>query len=331
MSNRGGGKGSPITWTADEKRCVYRFNSMNEALSAFRSGVDKYADWRKRARNKWQPSPRVYQEIMEGEPRKMQSILDDADRLIERVLLEDPRLVKRPGFEWSTDEGFDACPSRMLSGEENCILNRRASKVADQTHTARCRVVISTDSNTMSASHVAAAIATIKLAQQFRQLEVWWQGAWFRDDREWNGIVFHVPVITGDMDFSRLQFILGDECRDHVSYRIMFHLSHQEGTLWGMHTGERCHMEDYDYFVPESGIDADPWRIARLAAQWAGLPPAYSERVSPHSAEQMWQPPTPRTEEVYTEADRKADEKRWQQYRKEEERRRIEKANARAI
>ena len=72
--------------------------------------------------------------------------------------------------------------------------------LADSATTDPLRVVISTDSRHVSRSNAVAFIAAAKLAQQFRPLELWWQGAWLFEEGKKeadNGHVFLVPLIQG--------------------------------------------------------------------------------------------------------------------------------------
>jgi hypothetical protein len=287
---------------------VSQHDSMHAALEKFDLGQHKY---QARKRNNVKLPASVPEQMLAGDSN-LPRLLAEADALIDEVLLEDPRLVRRAG--WVVDEeGVDVDPVRLAMGEERCCLNRRKMRMADAATVEPIRIVISTDSKSVDEKHAVAFIAAAKIAQQFRPLEIWWQGAWLSDQPEHAGCghVLLTPLVKGELDFARLQFVLSSPLRDSVSYRIMYHYATLKPVVvgWGAKEGEYSYLPDTFEFINERGIQHDAYRVAAYAARWAGLEPAYTTRVSDSSAVQSWTEPYKYVEP--TEKEKKEREKYW--------------------
>lgn len=312
---------------------TYRLADMNEAVQRYRMG----RALQPRRQHKMMPE-HLIPFITRTPDVEMEKMLAEADALIDQAIILDPRLARKTAWRLS-EEGIDGCPALIASGEERCYFDRRRVRLADDATTEPIRVVISTDSKQVNRNNAVAFIAAAKLAQQFRPLELWWQGAWLKDNErsaEYGyGHIFHVPLIQGDLDFSRLVFVLSSPYRDHVSYRIMFSYAYTAGYGWGGGTARYSHLEKTDDFVSETGIVADPRHIAEYAARWAGMEPLYRIRIDDYEAQQFWRPaPGPSETPAYTPtretaAERKERERRWREADEAERRRKRAAAEAR--
>lgn len=232
------------------------------------------------------------------------------DRMISDVLIEDPRLARKPSWVHA-EEGLDVDVGRFTQGDECFMLDRRRTALTDTSSGERMRIVISTDSNETSLQHAAAFMAAAKLAQQFRPIEIWWQGSWLVADGdshskrgEHGGHVFLVPLVTGDLDLKRLLFALGSQQRDGVSFYVMTSKAWMEGYGWSAGRAQESFLENTDHFLSEAGIRWDAASIARIAARWAGLESLWSASVTGNEAEQWWRPVTKDSTTPETEAER---------------------------
>ena len=242
------------------------------------------------------------------------------DRMINDVLIEDPRLARKPSWVHA-EEGLDVDVGRFTQGDECFMLDRRRTALTDTSSGERMRIVISTDSNETSLQHAAAFMAAAKLAQQFRPIEIWWQGSWLVTDGdkhsergEYGGHVFLVPLVTGDLDLKRLLFALGSQQRDAVSFYVMTSKAWPEGYGWSAGRAQESFLENTDHFLSEAGIRWDASSIARIAARWAGLESRYQSEVNGNEAEQWWRPKTDSAPRQETETERRkrlADSERW--------------------
>lgn len=286
--------------------------SMTQAVERYRERF-KLKPWRKHA-----PEYDIPPAMLGGD-NQLPGIMDMADKLIDDAMLIDSRLAKKSAWVHA-EEGIDADVAMLASGDERPFLDRRKLRLDGQASNEPVRIVISTDSKDVSADRAAAFIAAAKLAQQFRPLEVWWQGAWLHD--AWRGHVFHVPLIQGDMDFSRLQFVLAHPRRDGVSYSIMVSHAYPAKQLWKAGVGGWSYLPNAQFFVPETGIRARDTSVARTAAEWAGLPSLYSEEGGKDSAAlQYWRPPEQATPYVPpTEAERRKSDREYEKRQRENER-----------
>jgi len=207
-----------------------------------------------------------------------------AERMIADVQALDPRLVRRPSWVRSC-EGETACPALLLAGEENAFFARRRTETSEAASGEPVLVTVSTDSSEVSAESLAAFIATVKLVQQFRPVHVVWQGAWLNaGGRE--GFVFHVPLITGDMDFERLAFVINSRFRDVVSFSFMVRKGLEIRKHWNKssHPAERSYLPGSVDFVNHAGIAPDAESIAARACRWLGWDAPWLNRWNEKSA-----------------------------------------------
>ena len=314
---------------------VHQLPSMEAARGKFLAAF-KLPQWAKKrsVTQHWDALEALAERMMRGDNR-LENIIVKADELIDQALLIDPRLVRRSGWVMA-EEGIDACPAMIAAGEERAYIDRRKMRLADQAVAAQSvRIVISTDSKHITPDHASAFIAAAKLAQQFRPLEIWWQGAWLKEDDQPDagyGHVFLVPLVNGDLDFSRLQFVLSDEARDRCSFFVMATHAFALKKGWGGKVGEHSYLPDTYDFIRESGITASPEQVAAYAAYWAGLGSRWDAQISDIQASQFWwdsraEPPKP-----MTPAEQKAAQKRSEQYERdcEAQRKRNERAQSQA-
>ncbi len=330
MAKRLGGKGVavPNRKTLDRIH-LYSLASMEEAIGRVQAGFGLPPFRRKTSRPEYQRIPRP---MLHGDEH-LERILAVADQLVDAALLEDPRLVRRSAWV-RAEEGLDACSALIAAGEERACLDRRKLRLSEQATGEPVRIVVSTDSKEIRPQNAAAFIAAAKLAQQFRPLEIWWQGAWLKgadakDPAERGfGHVFHVPLVLGDMDFRRLQFVLGDPVRDVASYFIMVSFAWPAGLGWGGGVGEESFLPNTHDYIRESGLKHDPVAVARYAARWAGLEPRWVDAVSAWHAEQHW---TNTTSPVVSSVVDEATRRRWQQDEQQRQMESTRLANERLI
>ena len=153
---------------------------------------------------------------MDGDKARLAKAVADSDRMVEDAIAYDPRLAKKA--QWiRRDEGEHVDSGLLAEGDDQPFYKRIKNVVNDETKAGEpYRIVISTDDNQIVPGTTAAFIAAIRIVQQFVPVEVWWQGAWLNESRSL-GFVSHVPLVKGDMDFSRLEFCIADPVRDTFS------------------------------------------------------------------------------------------------------------------
>jgi hypothetical protein len=317
---------------------VHTHKSVEEALGLALKGTDDLLA-SKRGSKSYEPHKEIAEAIHALAPSvlrgnaKLALQVERADALIDDILIADPRLNRRHGWVRS-EEGIELDPILLAAGEPACCIDRKRIRMADaNTTTEPVRIVISTDSaEDAHEKHVVAFIAAARLAQQFRPLEIWWQGAWLSTQDYNCGTVLLAPLIQGDMDFGRVQFFLSHELRDRWSYRCMWYHSatvpsggkfrgNRVTQSFGAKRAEYSHLENTFDFVTEKGIPDDPSRLAALAAKWAGLPSIWEDTVDGSAADQWWRPkdtsPFSYTEE--TPAQKAERDARWARDQKERE------------
>jgi hypothetical protein len=160
----------------------------------------------------------------------------------------------------------------VASGDDSPCYDMTRAKLRDYAAAGEpVTVVISTDSSTPAS--LAAFVATVRIVQQFRPVNVWWQGAWLADDGQRAGYIFHAPLITNDMDFSRVQYVLENATRDSLSFSVL----HQKAVVGdkvrarGMgRQADRAYMTGAE-FVDHGGIEPTPEQVAARAADWLGI------------------------------------------------------------
>lgn len=208
-----------------------------------------------------------------------------AERMIAEAQAIDPRLVRKPSWVRSL-EGETACPALLLAGEENAFFARRRSETSEPTSGEPVLVTVSTDSSEVSAESLAAFIATVKIVQQFRPVHVIWQGAWLKEGG-YQGFVFHVPLITGDMDFERLAFVINSRLRDRASFSFMVRRAHSvTNQKWATaeHPADRSYLPGSVDFVNHAGIAPDAESIAARACRWLGWEAPWLSRYNDKAA-----------------------------------------------
>lgn len=219
---------------------------------------------------------------------------DQAGGMIEAAQALDPRLVRKPSWVRGLD-GETACPALLMAGEESAFFARRRTETAQAVGGDPVLVTVSTDSSEVSPESLAAFIATVKLVQQFRPVHVVWQGAWLVSSNV--GYVFHVPLVTGDMDFERLAFVINSKLRDAVSFSFMMRRAVEVTRQgWGMNASnpaEWSYLPGSVDFVNHAGIAADPESIAARACKWLGWEAPwlnrYNDRATAISALCRWE------------------------------------------
>jgi hypothetical protein len=217
---------------------------------------------------------------VDGNKERLKTASDASDRLIEDAIIVDPRLAKRA--QWLRRDEGEHCDAGLLAQGDDQPFYKHSKAVINDSASAGepLRVVISTDDKNVPPQTNAAFIATARIVQQFMPLEVWWQGAWLSPDRD-KGFVFLVPLVQGDMDFSRLDFCISDEWRDLFSYNVMAsHAVLDVREAWNGcgHRAERSYLKQQAKFVSHGGIAATGDSIASTAAYWLGLESVGTER-----------------------------------------------------
>ena len=195
--------------------------------------------------------------------------------MIDDAIAHDPRLAKKA--QWLRRDEGEHCDTALLAeGDDQPFYKRMRNVVNTETKAGEpVRIVVSTDDKVPPGTAAAFAIATVQIVQQFVPVEVWWQGAWLNDTKT-HGFVFHVPLVQGDMDFSRLEFCIADTRRDLFSFMVMStHCVNDLKESWNHcgHRAEKSYLPEspgYKNFVAHNGILAEATSIAAHAALWLG-------------------------------------------------------------
>lgn len=258
-----------------------------------------------------------------GDEQRSAATIADAELLVDAVLQRDPRLARRARWHRG-DEGELACPALIAAGDDAPFFFRRRGDLSEANGGEPIRLVISTDSNEIKPGTAAAFIAAVKILQQWRSVEVWWQGSWLGSGRT-NGWVFLVPLVQGDMDFTRLDFCLSNSMRDTVSYAVMVTRTCEvTRRMWNgcNHTADRSFLTGApSHLISHNGLSPDARTIAHWCAWWLGF-----EHITPDAGDNLLIEPalqalpresTPPPQE--TEAQR---EKRQREYEQAERARR---------
>ena len=274
---------------------------------------------------------------VDGDEARLAAAMAASDRLIDEAPAYDPRLARKA--QWLRRDEGEYCDTALLSEGDDQPFYKRLRNVinADTRDGEPCRIVVSTDDKNVPDGTASAFIATVRLVQQFIPVEVWWQGAWLNESRT-RGFVFHVPLIQGDMDFSRLEFCIADARRDLLSYMVMStHCVCDLHESWNNcgHRAEKSYLPEapgYDHFVTHSGIRPEADSIAAHAAMWLGWEAMWQrqadDRETTESALQSL-PVKYEYKDTRTEAQKREalaeSERLWREQRKREK----ESANAR--
>lgn len=214
--------------------------------------------------------------ICMGEEQRSAATVEHANQLVDDAIAADPRLARRAKWHRG-EEGEIACPALLAAGDDAPYFFRRRGNISEANGGESIRLVISTDSNEIVPGTAAAFIAAVKILQQWRSVEVWWQGAWMNQARS-AGWVFHVPLVQGDMDFTRLDFCLSSHKRDTVSHAIMLTRTCEvTRRLWNgcNFPAKHCYLpgnnDTHTHFISHRGITPDPQVIAFYCAYWLGF------------------------------------------------------------
>ena len=251
---------------------IWQHASMAEAVAY---GLESYQHLTDRKTPRSKMEQVICPEAMNSDPARLARALVKADELAEAALAADPRLARRAVWRRG-EEGDIACPALIAQGDDTPCFYRERRTLTEANGGAPVRVVISTDSGVFGETP-AAFIAAVRLVQQWRSVEVWWQGAWLNHNAT-AGWVFHVPLVAGDMDFARLDFCLASNHRDELSFaQVVTQNARVDGsgsTPYGQATKsylpELPGQQECDHFVRHTGITPDGASIARHAAEWLG-------------------------------------------------------------
>jgi hypothetical protein len=203
-----------------------------------------------------------------GDANALARAIEKSDALIDAAVIEDPRLARR--VQWvRSEDGIFADAGLVSMGDDSPCYQMAKNALKDIPASGEpINICICTDSN--EPTSLAAFIAVVRIVQQFRPVNVWWQGSWLADDGRDVGYVFHTPLITNDMDFSRCQYVIADSTRDNLSFGLLHQYAQCRDRVYirgmGRHA-DRAYMPGAK-FVNKEGITADAYTVARTACQW---------------------------------------------------------------
>ena len=283
---------------------------------------------------------------VDGDPARLAQAMQHSEKLVAAAIEYDPRLAMRA--QWRRkDEGEHGCPELLAEGDDQPFYKRTRNVINEATAAGEpLRVVISTDDKEVPAGTAAAFIATARLVQQFIPLEIWWQGAWLNEHRT-KGFVSLVPLIKGDMDFSRLEFCIADPWRDRFSFEVMAsHAVLKLKEVWNgcghratdhylRNSGPGANRRDRlkASFVAHTGIRPDAESIANHATEWLGWEGAYMEnwhlQTNATAAAQSLPPLPVEYKDSRTPAEKLRAEREWEERWDREQRRSEREAAAR--
>lgn len=300
--SRLGGKGRQVVnpLSALSRLHVHTIPTMTEALR-----LSKRRFWKDSSERDHTRDLNIGTRPVEGDKARLASAMDASEILVANAIALDNRLAKKA--QWLRRDEGEYCDSGLLAeGDDAPFYKRTKLVVNDATMSGEpLRVVISTDSNKVPPGNAAAFIAAARLVQQFVPLEIWWQGAWLTSEG-YRGFVFLVPLVQGDMDFSRLEYCIADTTRDSFSYRVMA----THAVLDLKETWKGCgHRASYSHlpnrramFVSHEGVSPTAESVAATAAHWLGWESTWSVSYdlaqAAKSAEQSL-PPLPSTQAPY--------------------------------
>jgi hypothetical protein len=267
----GGKARTPINALATvSKLHVHRLPSMSEAVRLSRREI-----WKRPNEDDERLLAMIANRPVDGDQSRLFEAITAAERMVEGAVALDPRLAKKA--QWlRRDEGEHCDTAPLAEGDDQPFFQRVRNLVNAETKAGEpVRIVVSTDDNQVPAGTAAAFIATVQIVQQFVPVEVWWQGAWLNDNKT-RGFVFHVPLVQGDMDFSRLEFCIADTRRDLFSFMVMStHCVIDLKESWNLcgHRAEKSYLAEASgckNFVAHNGIRPEASSIAAHAALWLG-------------------------------------------------------------
>jgi hypothetical protein len=274
-----------------------------------------------------------------GDPKTLQRAMSISDRLIDETIILDPRLARRSRWTRS-DDGIFADAGLVAEGDDSPCYNMARHEVNASTAAGEpIRIVISTDSSNPTIEGLAAFIATIRLIQQFQPVHVIWQGAWLADDGRDVGHIITAPLVTGDMDFSRVQYVLSDTTRDVLSFACASHFLNLDKVIINGNGRHANRSFIGGKFLDKEGIAPTPEAIASMAAYWLGWDSRYENEYKTEEATVaalQTIPPPPREEtrpDNRTKAEEEAEEKRarknWEEWKRTQDQQTAEQAKAR--
>lgn len=267
---------------------VITIPTMAKALTMSRRSV-----WKCRSEKDNIKAANIGERPVIGEAARLKAAMLMSDKFVEDAVAYDSRLARKAQWRRS-EEGEHVCAAALATGDDQPFYQRHRSVVNEATQAGEpMRIVISTDDNNVPANTAAAFIATSRLVQQFVPIAVWWQGAWLNEDRT-KGFVFMVPLVQGDMDFSRLEFCIADPFRDSFSFQVMIgyavidlketNSSCGHRATCAYHPTQRSYSgsaypdyRDTTKFLSHHGIEPTPESIANTAAHWLGWQSASTE------------------------------------------------------
>jgi len=296
------------------------------SLQAARGPVEASTKWwKRRVGDQWRDA---FRHATSPNRATVDAETDYAAALVEEAIALDPRLAKRPSWK-RAEFGEFAEPSLVACGDDEPCFVRHSKGVSQQVGGQDpLTVVISTDCNkAANHEHLAAAfIAVCRLVQQFRPLDIWWQGSWIHESDSYKGFVFHVPLLTNDTDYGSLWFFLNSDERDSLSYAIAYAKALEVNQRFrGVgDRASRSYLNDWsDKFVPHTGIEPTANSIAAMAAQWLGIENYYwaNYKLAYDRPALQELPPPPGPERVVSEKEKRDQDRSWERYKKDEEKR----------
>ena len=234
----------------------------------------------------------VQEHAITGNADSLNKAQELSDKLVDEAIVIDSRLARKA--QWvRSDDGLFADAGLVAAGDDSpCYMMQRA-ELSSNGGGVPINVVISTDSNALASwENTAAFMAVVKIVQQFRPVNVWWQGAWLSESCDNAGYAFLAPLISNDIDFARVDFVLSDQLRDTLSFTVLHQLALVRDKVYPVGLGrhaERAYMNGAQ-FVDKGGIVATAQQIASYAAHWLGWDSMwlkeYRENVDAESAMQ---------------------------------------------
>lgn len=284
-----------------------------------------------------------------GDADRIKAAMHTSDRLVEDAIAYDPRLARKA--EWRRrEEGEHVCAALLAEGDDQPFYKRTRNVVNDATQAGQpLKVVISTDDSCVAPDTAAAFIATVRLVQQFIPLEIWWQGAWLNAPEPYSkGFVCQVPLVKGDMDFSRLEFCIADARRDTFSYLLMCAhgvLDLKEGNAGcggrasyaykpGNNATAVCDGDSTTKFVTHQGISPTADSISSTAADWLGWDSVWGVKYLDLQAASAAGQSIPEPVTTYPQRSAKetaAEDARWEQRQRESKTQDLKAANSRMV
>jgi len=314
---------------------VVKFDSMTDVVKQ----SDAYNEFTGNRRGHTKETTEIIDaHAVNGSYARLQEAMAIADQLIDDAITREPRLARKP--QWTrSDDGIFADAGLVAAGDDSPCYQMTRETLRDQKAAGEPIVVVISTDNTEGAGIEAAAafIATVRLVQQFSPVHVFWQGAWLADNGREAGYVMHAPLISNDMDFSRVEYVLADYTRDSLSFRALFmaaKVRDKVNTIRGMgRRADRSYMPN-SRFVDHGGIKPDPEQVAAHACYWLGWDSRWliehKHEAQEESALQELpeENPTPYVD-TRTEADKRREKKDSDRYFAEQDRADKRKAAAR--